>query len=77
MMPNWLMKTVQVLIAFSVSSAAIYWQWTNSGFLIAAWGGIAALGFTLCYVRVMDWRIDRQLQRSQKMPQIDDDERWL
>lgn len=73
MIPDWLLKVIQISIAFAVSSAAIYWQWTDNNFLIGVWGIIAAIAFTIAYAKIADWFIER---RSSKTPLIEDDERW-
>lgn len=53
-MENWFLRICQLLVMFSVGSAAIYWQWTDNKALVGAWGLIAAIAFTVVYGKIAD-----------------------
>lgn len=72
-MPNWLLKAIQLLIAFAVMCAATYGEWTDNNTLIAVWGISAAFAATYALAYVNDWFIE---MKKQKRPLREDDERW-
>lgn len=59
-MSDFLIRTAQFLIAAAVFCAAIYAEQTLgydiNGFMIGAWGFIAAYGATYFAVKLLDWR---------------------
>ena len=54
------LRAYQILIAFGVLSANIYWEWTPNGYLAGAWAFMAAYAATVGPL----WIIDRVKQRN-------------
>lgn len=60
----WLLRGYQLLIAFAVLSANIYWDWTPNGYLAGAWAFMAAYAATFGPL----WVIDRWKDRRTRFP---------
>lgn len=54
-MARFLFMVMQLSIAFAIGAAAIYWQWTDNGTLIASLMFIGSFGLTLGLTRLAEW----------------------
>jgi hypothetical protein len=61
---KYLIMAFQILIAFGVFAANIYWQWTPNGYLAGAWAFMAAYAATVGPL----WVIDRLKGRNTRFP---------
>lgn len=70
--PGLWLRVCQVLIMLGVGFGAIYFQQSNeydiNPLIIAAWGFMAAYGFTLGVLRIREWLWRRKRGTARRIP---------